>query len=620
VGDKPDDPHTWEELRRHAIETCMAARASGDAEGFANAALALPAVQRFGTHPGAIPALLFEAYVSSADGAPATRARLAAALARAWVYGGEADRARQFANEAEALASDIDDRVVLADALDASLLAHWGPDDHDERQRLAVRLGDTVAHVTDLDVQLSGYLWRLTSAWECLDLVAVQRQLRALDAVAAEFRSTRAEFFAVSRRAMYELAVGSTEATIELIERARGLGERSGEPDALAVHHALAATHARQSRDVAALRREAAAFEDYGRAEGITSVCAEAAVFRAEAGALDAAEALVRLVAGDGLHRVNRDVDFLLTVGSIVRASLTLGLDDVTAEGAALLEPYAGRAIVNAGAVTFHGVVDDYLACAHRSLGDTDPTRWIDAAERSYRRIGAAWWLDQLAHTFQADMPRRRPTVSPSTTTGLRTVRFQHQPTGPWTIGEEPDAATFPDLRGLHYVRELLAHPGEEISCLELASRVHGHPGPGVYQTDLGEILDAATKAAYRRRIDELDAELAEAEEWADIGRLEIAENERQAVIEQLTAAAGLGGRRRRAGAHDERARVAVRKAITAAVTRIEQHDPRLARILHLTIRTGTACRYEPDPDRPVRWILESPPRVHAFADEPRHT
>jgi hypothetical protein len=32
--------------------------------------------------------------------------------------------------------------------------------------------------------------------------------------------------------------------------------------------------------------------------------------------------------------------------------------------------------------------------------------------------------------------------------------------------------------------------------------------------------------------------------------------------------------------------------------------DPALARLLHGTVRTGAVCRYDPDPGRPVRWLL----------------
>ena len=53
-----------------------------------------------------------------------------------------------------------------------------------------------------------------------------------------------------------------------------------------------------------------------------------------------------------------------------------------------------------------------------------------------------------------------------------------------------------------------------------------------------------------------------------------------------------------------ERARVTVRKAIVAAMARIAETDPQLGRHLRNRVRTGLRCRYETDPDHPVRWIL----------------
>jgi hypothetical protein len=38
---------------------------------------------------------------------------------------------------------------------------------------------------------------------------------------------------------------------------------------------------------------------------------------------------------------------------------------------------------------------------------------------------------------------------------------------------------------------------------------------------------------------------------------------------------------------------------------RIEQHDSSLARQQRDSVRTGGACRYDPDPDRPVGRILD---------------
>jgi hypothetical protein len=45
-------------------------------------------------------------------------------------------------------------------------------------------------------------------------------------------------------------------------------------------------------------------------------------------------------------------------------------------------------------------------------------------------------------------------------------------------------------------------------------------------------------------------------------------------------------------------------QAIVAAVARIAETDPWLGRHLRDHIHTGWECRYESDPDHPIRWLL----------------
>lgn len=53
-----------------------------------------------------------------------------------------------------------------------------------------------------------------------------------------------------------------------------------------------------------------------------------------------------------------------------------------------------------------------------------------------------------------------------------------------------------------------------------------------------------------------------------------------------------------------ERARVAVTRAIRAALQRLGEHHPALLEHFKATIRTGTACAYEPDRRLSRRWEL----------------
>ncbi len=581
-----------------------AARQIHDVEVMGEAALGLASGQLFGTHPGRVPAFLFEAY-SCAVGA--RRTRLAVALARAWVYGGSPQRAVEFAAEAVAGADAAGDAILLAEALDARLLVSWGPDDLPQRLEITSRLEDTVAHLTDVEVRMSAHLWRLTTALECLDVVSVRRQLKALDRLADESGSARVRFFASSRLGMHALMIGDLASAASLRTAAMRAGEDAGEADTPAIDHTLAAGIARQSGDRDALAAEAAVFEEFGTAEAVPSVIAEGAQLWLAAGEVGRARALTDQVAGTGFGAVPRDVDWLLTVATLTEVAAATGAAELAAEGVRLLEPYTGRGVVNGGGVAFCGVVDGFLSQACGSLGRADEARqWARAATRHNQRVGATWWLRRLDASITPDASS---TPQPARTTAALpqpAVAFlQPGPNGVWTIGLHGAVTAVREMKGFQYLRLLLRQPGVEIPALKLSDWVSGHPGGGVDDSGTGELIDRRALAAYRRRIADLDAELGEAREWADEARVARLRMEREALLDEISAAAGLGGRPRQAGATGERARVAVRKAVAAAIDRIAAVDPLLGRVLRDCVHTGAVCRYDADPARPVDWITD---------------
>lgn len=578
------------------VDEFVRARADGDHQAMLRIAVDLPSLIGFGTHPGGLPAMVHEAYTLAAD--PADRARLAAAMARVWAYSYDFDRARSFATEAVAVAEPLPDRALLADALDTLLLIHWGPDDFDARLRIAARLDDTVAHVSDPEARLSAHLWRLTTAWECLDVVAVQRQLRALDVLAAESGLARMAFFAAARRATYAVVSGDLDQADVLHERMHRYGTEANETDLMALHHTLAVALTRQRGDVDGMRDYAPFVEAHGMAEGVQSIAAEGAVLWLDAGEHDAARSLLHKLVGAGLDAVPRDVDFLLTVTCLLDVAVGVGDEvDIVADGYRLLEPYAGRAVINAGGVMFHGVVDDHLYQAASALGREDADRFRHAAEAAYKRFGAPWWTARIA-AFAP--PRTNGRRQPSS---LTTAHLHRDRAGTWTVGYAGATVNLPDLKGLHYLRALLERPGADVPALDLAAAADGHAGTTI-DSDAGELIDPQALAAYRRRLRDIDAELDDARDNADRGRVDRLTLERDALLDEVKAATGLGSRTRVAKSTAERARVSVRKAVAAALDRVNEHDPALARLLRDTVHTGTACRYDPDPARPVSWVL----------------
>jgi hypothetical protein len=259
-----------------------------------------------------------------------------------------------------------------------------------------------------------------------------------------------------------------------------------------------------------------------------------------------------------------------------------------------LLAPYEDRAVINAGAVMFHGVTDDTLARAAWALGDPDTAgRLRTRALATYERLGAQWWRNRL----DAWLPVALDDVSPD----QQLAHLRPMPDGLWLVGTAGATTPLRSLRGFNYLRELLRRPGQPVSALDLVGA-----GTGVVaESGLGELVDRQALTEYRQRLKELDTDLAEAEDWADTGRLDALRSERDALLSEIGHGTGLYGRTRTTGSSHERARVAVQKALSAATNRIATIDEPLARHLQTSIHTGLTCRYEPEPSHPLVWVLD---------------
>ncbi len=567
----------------------MGSQGTGSPHDGAETVLVAASAHVFGAEPGRLPAELFDALQRATD--PATRARLGAALARCWVYSGQQERGLPFAEQALHDAEQVGDPELVADCLDAALATHWGPDQLETRRALALRLDVVAAHVLDPEARLKAHLWGLQLAFELLDVHSMHRHLRALERLGEE--SARARFFALTRRLTLDLMLGRTDTSAALLEGAAEASRLAGLADGWMVVASQTGYAAAVSADRATCADVAARAEAFALAEGAREVCAEAAFLWTCAGRSDRAAALVSTFRGGALHGLPRDVNWLLTLQCALEAALAVGDREVVSEAARLLTPYSGRPVFNAGGVMFHGLVDDTLSRAADLLGDRELAASLSArALSAYDTVGATWWRDRLAGARPpADLPDGPLTVHLHPTSG-----------GLWLVGSGERPSPVRPLRGFGYLAELLRRPGQALPALELAGR-----GTGVLsEAGLGEVIDRKALDAYRRRLADLDDDLREAEEWSDAGRQAALHDEREALLQVVAAATGLGGRLRVAGSSAERARVAIQKAVAAAITRIGEVDQTVGRHLKATVRTGRECRYEPGPDmRPVRWVLD---------------
>ncbi|WGY00574.1 hypothetical protein QI633_18750 [Nocardioides sp. QY071] len=217
------------------------------------------------------------------------------------------------------------------------------------------------------------------------------------------------------------------------------------------------------------------------------------------------------------------------------------------------------------------------LARAHRAGGDDDLARLEeDAAASAFAAFGA--------------------TVRPVEEAGARPPRTASlvREGDRWRLGYDGAVAWLPDLKGVRLLAVLLAGPGREFPALDLA-------GAGVVEPGL-PVLDEEARASYRRRLGEVEEDLAEAARDHDEARRQLAERDRDYLLAELAGAVGLGGRARVTGATAERARTSVTRSLRYALARVAQVHPELGGHLRRAVRTGTCCSYVPDPVVPLTW------------------
>ena len=588
------------DARAALLGAAARARAAGDAALFARAA--------FGTHRvttvtessrSEVIALLDEALAAleregAADGDPA-RWLLSASLARELADGPDRDlpRAVDFARAAVDGARRTGDASVLAYALFALADVRWAPGTAAERLEIAGELATaaTAAHETEL--VLEGRLCRLVALLELGD-PSFPVELGTFTQMAERAAIPRYLYLARSRQATVASLTGPLETADQAIEEAAAYGERIGEPDTWAVQ-------ASQLAGLAYIRHDWTRLSQLAAARGRAIMPPEFALhLRAwlllEAGEKAAAAALVASIPdGPTMYRWRHTA--MLTSDAELAAAA--GDRNRCAARYEQLLPMADEFAVVGAAVFTTGPVALQLGLLAAALGRwDDAAAHLDDAIRRCDRLGAAL----LAARTRTELARVRAAQghTPPGNGGSTNVFRREGDT--WTLAFGGRGVPLRDAKGLRDLAVLLAAPGREVAATELIAGVTTAAAAGLAGLGADPVLDDRARAAYRTRLARLDEELAEADTHHDIERSARLAAERDALIDELTSAAGLGGRPRRLGDVTERARTTVTARIRDAIGRIERVHPELGRHLRASIVTGARCSYRPA--ETVRWSI----------------
>jgi tetratricopeptide (TPR) repeat protein len=171
-----------------------------------------------------------------------------------------------------------------------------------------------------------------------------------------------------------------------------------------------------------------------------------------------------------------------------------------------------------------------------------------------------------------------------------------------WTLAYAGRTIHFPDAKGLHDLHILLARPGEAVAAVDLLNPAGGDLVRAAGRFGGDPVLDDEAKIRYKRRLTELDDEIDRAALRDDRNRVTDLAGERDALLAELRAAAGLAGRTRRLGDEAERARKTVTARIRDTLRRLDEMHPELAAHLRDAVSTGATCVYTPP--QPTPWHL----------------
>ncbi|MFD8709156.1 ATP-binding protein [Streptomyces anulatus] len=164
-----------------------------------------------------------------------------------------------------------------------------------------------------------------------------------------------------------------------------------------------------------------------------------------------------------------------------------------------------------------------------------------------------------------------------------------------WQLRWDGVTVHVPDAKGLRDLHSLLGLPGTDVPAVQLLAPEGGDLVVAAGQLGGDPVLDEEAKRRYKEHLARLDAEIDRAAARDDARGVEKYDRERQALLDQLRSAAGLGGRTRRLGDQTERARKTVTARIRDTLRKLDTLHPALAAHLKASVTTGTTCAYRPE-------------------------
>ena len=518
----------------------------------------------------------------------ATEAKVTAALARQRQHSVPADRpqARPLAERAVAIARTLDDPATLASCLLARHDTLWTPGTATERAAVAAEIATLAVRASDPERHAQALLLLATAQLEN-GSAAFRASLAEYEYLSQRLRQPRHDYLLRVRQAALTLLDGDIEAGERLSAEAATLGEAVGDSDTGNVRMSQRLEIVRAHADPEELRDMA----DEAVRWWIGAPAhahAVAAGFRARAGDLDGARREVDTVLALDDWHTDRSYLWSIFIGELATAAIALRDGPLCRRLLDDLLPVADTCAVNGALVCFMGAHAHRVGLLYAALDDVVRARkWLDRALEVHRRLGARVWQAESQQALAAlGGPDATEHADSATDGGPHLRRVGDL----WEASYQGKSAYLRDAKGLHDLAALLDRPATDLAALDLVGpQTRDHPGHSE------PILDRTALLAYRRRLAELDDEIATADSASDLAVRQRATDEREQLLTELRRATRPDGTSRTLGiTAAERARKAVTARIRDSIRHIAVAFPELGTHLDRTVRTGNTCRYDP--------------------------
>jgi hypothetical protein len=515
------------------------------------------------------------------------------------------------------------DPVALCEALSLAHHCVLGPGHGTLRVELASELIGEAPRTRRRGDRLMGLLWYTVDLFLAADPHA-ERRLEELRGLLADGDHLAVGFVVSAIEVMLSIRNGRLEEAEGLAAACAERGVAAGDVDAVVWYGAhLGTIRWYQGRIAELVPMLSELVDSPTLSEVDNAYFAALAVAAATAGDRRLAAGMLARLRGRDLAELPRSSSWLTSMYGVVEAAHLLGDAETSAQAYELLGPFARLPVITSLGVTCFGSVHHSLGVASLTTGEVERAiEHLQAAVRanltlghwpavvlSRSRLGQALALrdgprseaarrqrylaaqdaEALGMVVPADAD---PGSAKQTEASLVVCRRRGRQ---WCVELGPRSVLVEHSVGMRHLASLLANPGHEILATDLAA------GPGLLDsaaadraaTSAQPVLDDMAKRTYEERLTELRAEIDERGSRGEPG-VDALRVERDWLIAELAASAGLGGRSRQFAGNPERARIAVGKAIRRALNRVAEADPVIGAELHATIQTGMRCCYQP--------------------------